>query len=246
MSVVFDSLSRHRSVRKYKDSEVKKEDLDMILSAAQYAPSSINGQQWSIVVIKDKEKKKKLAELTGGQEWIDLAPVFLVFVADYNRASIAAAKQDKDLIITESVESVMVACVDVGLAMQNSINAAESLGYGIVPIGAVRKEPEEVIDLLGLPKYVFPVAGLCIGVPDEEQSQKPRLPQGAVVHYESYNNDLERYIDSYDETIKQYMKKRTQNASSRTWSEGIMKSYNRVYYPKVYQALKNQGFENNK
>lgn len=246
MNSVFDLISRHRSVRKYKDENVNEQDLNKILTAAQYAPSSINGQQWSIIVIKDKEKKKKLAELAGEQEWIAQAPVFLVFAADYNRASIAAAKQNKDLIITQSVESVMVSCVDVGLAMQNSISTAESLGYGTVPIGAMRREPDEVVRLLGLPKYVFPIAGLCIGVPGEEQSQKPRLPQEAVIHYESYNEDLDKHIDAYDATISEYIRKRTGNSMSRTWSEGIMKSYDMVYYPKVYQALKNQGFENNK
>lgn len=246
MNTVFETISSHRSVRKYKDEMVKDYDLDMILAAAQYAPSSINGQQWSIIVIKDKEKKEKLAKLAGDQEWIDQAPVFLVFVADYNRAMIAAAKQGKDLIITESIESIMVSCVDVGLAMQNSIITAESLGYGIVPIGAMRKEPEDVVNLLGLPRYVFPIAGLCLGIPDEEQSKKPRLPREAVIHNEVYDKDIEKHIDAYDETIKQYMIKRTKNASGRTWSEGIMKSYDRVYYPKVYQALKNQGFENNK
>ncbi len=246
MNTVYDVISKHKSIRKYKNEEVKKEDLKKILTAAQYAPSSINGQQWSIIVVKDENKKKKLAELAGDQEWIAKAPVFLVFVADYYRTDIAAKKQNKDLIITQSVESIMVSCVDAGLAMQNSINVAESLGYGTVPIGAMRKEPEDVIKLLDLPKYVFPIAGLCIGVPDEEHKQKPRLPIEAVIHYESYNSALQDHIDEYDETIKEYMKKRTENSSDKSWSEGIMYAYDKVYYPKVYQALKEQGFDNNK
>lgn len=47
----------------------------------------------------------------------------------------------------------MVSSVDAGLSMQNVITAAESLGLGIVPIGGIRKSPDEIIDLLQLPEY---------------------------------------------------------------------------------------------
>lgn len=55
----------------------------------QSAPSSINGQQVTVITVQDKERKKKISELAGGQPWIDQAPVFLLFCADFNRAKIA-------------------------------------------------------------------------------------------------------------------------------------------------------------
>ena len=122
---VFDTIKKHRSIRKYKDKDVKQEDLDKILEAAQLAPSSINGQQWSIIVIKNDETKKQFAELTGGQEWVAKAPVFLVFVADYYRAGIALKKEGKEFKNIESIEATMVSAVDVGLAFSNAMNVAE-------------------------------------------------------------------------------------------------------------------------
>ncbi len=246
MTHVYDVLTEHRSIRKYKSDEVDEKHLEMILRAAQAAPSSVNGQQWSIIVVKDQEKKDELAALTGDQSWVSQAPIFLVFVADYNRANLAAEKNNQELKLTQSVESIMVACVDVGLASGNAIAVAESLGYGIVPIGGVRREPDKVIELLELPKYVYPIMGLCIGMPDEKHDKKPRLPIQAVVHHETYNKDQMVDIDLYDDMINQYLMERSGGKKDTNWSKQLSELYSRVYYPKVYPTLKQQGFDNDK
>ena len=172
--------------------------------------------------------------------------MFLVFVADYNRAKLAAKKNDNELKITESVESIMVASVDVGLAAGNAIAVAESLGYGIVPIGGVRREPEEVIELLELPQYVYPIVGLCIGIPESKEEKKPRLPLQAVVHNEAYNKDQMIDIDVYDDIIHNYLLERSAGKKDTNWSKQLSDLYSRVYYPKVYPSLKKQGFDNDK
>ena len=82
MSHVYNVISKHRSIRKFKDQPVKDEDLQKILKAIQFAPTSVNGQQISVIVIKEKAAKARLAEWTGGQPWIAETPVFLLFVAD--------------------------------------------------------------------------------------------------------------------------------------------------------------------
>lgn len=246
MSQVYEVISNHVSIRKYKNENIKNEDLDKILKSTQFAPSSINGQQWSVIVIKEKETKKKIAALAGGQKWIEQAPVFLIFVADYYRTALALKKENKEFKNIESIEATMVSCVDIGIAFSNAMNVAESMGYGIVPIGAVRREPMEIIKLLELPKYVYPILGMCIGVPDEKPMKKPRMPEEAVIHREKYNKDLEDLVNQYDETIKEYMNTRTQGKDVRTWSEGISSVYDKVYFPKVYPSLKQQGFTNDK
>ena len=246
MSQVYELISNHVSIRKYKNEGIKEEDLNKILKSTQFAPSSINGQQWSVIVIKNEETKKKIADLAGGQKWIAEAPVFLVFVADYYRTALALKKENKEFKNIESIEATMVASVDVGIAFSNAMNVAESMGYGIVPIGAVRREPMEIIKLLELPKYVYPILGMCIGVPDESPMKKPRLPEEAVIHKEKYNKYLEVLINQYDNTIKEYMNTRTQGEDIRTWSKGISSIYDKVYFPKVYPTLKEQGFTNDK
>ncbi|UWS62852.1 NADPH-dependent oxidoreductase [Bacillus paralicheniformis] len=211
MNEVLQILTDHRSIRSYTDEPVSDEQLDLIIQATQAAPTSINGQQFTVIAVKDKERKKKISELAGGQPWIDQAPVFLLFCADFNRAKIALEEyNDTPLEITNGLESVLVGAVDVGIALGTATAAAESMGLGTVPIGAVRGKPDEIIELLKLPKYVFPVSGLVIGHPADRSAKKPRLPQAAVLHHETYQEeDLRTHIEAYDKQMSEYMKKRT-------------------------------------
>jgi FMN reductase [NAD(P)H] len=241
---VIKTLTNHRSIRKYKSDMVNDKDLDMIINAAQSAPSSINGQQMSIVAVKNPKTKSKIAHLCGDQKWIDEGPVFLVFLSDFYRAKIGAEKNNLDLIITQNTESTLVGAIDVGLAMGNAIAAAESLGLSIVPIGAIRMNPDEIIDILDLPEYVFPMCGLVVGYADEESAKKPRFPKEAVYHEETYNRDIKHIIDKYDDQVSEYMKKRTNGESDRNWSQTVSSIYKSVYFPKVSPALKKQKYEN--
>lgn len=242
MNEVIKTLYRHRSIRSYTDEPISQDMLEKIIGAAQSAPSSINGQQVTIISVRDSDRKAKLSELSGGQSWIDEAPLFLVFCSDFNRARIAAEFNNEKLVITEGMESVLVGALDVGLAMANAIAAAESLGLGIVPIGGIRNNPGEVIKLLNIPQYVYPICGLVVGHPREISETKPRLPMEAVHHREKYNSDLEGYIEEYDNTISQYMRERTGGRENRNWSIGISKTYNKVYFPKVDPTIREQGF----
>lgn len=246
MNQVIETLLEHRSIRSYKNDPIPDSYLDAIYDGIQAAPTSINGQQLSVIVVKDQEKKEKIAELAGGQAWIAQAPVFLLFAADYHRAKLAADKYGQPLVITDSVESIMVSSVDVGLAMGNAIGIAESLGLGIVPIGAVRRDPEAMIELLKLPEYVFPVAGLVVGYPEDRSAKKPRFPREALVHEETYNTNQLHVIDAYDSIMSDYMKERTGGKETRDWSQTTSGIYKSVYYPKVYPTIRKQGFKNEK
>ncbi|MBS4538361.1 NADPH-dependent oxidoreductase [Clostridium sp. D2Q-11] len=244
MNEVLKTLNNHRSIRKYKDKEVPEEYLDSIVKAIQSAPTSINGQQLSIIAVTDKDKKRKLSQLVGDQKWVDEAPVMLIFCADFYRSDLALKKHNKELKLIDNIEATLVGAVDVGIGMGAGIAAAESLGLGIVPIGAVRKEPEAISDMLELPKYVFPIAGLCVGFPDHDPGQKPRLPKNAVFHKETYDtSQMERLIDEYDSTISNYMKERTEGESDRDWSETVASTYSFVYFPKVSDAIRKKGYK---
>lgn len=246
MNTVAQSLLAHRSIRKYSPKPVSEEMLDLILKCAQAAPNSINGQQISVIVIRDQLKRDRIAEVTGSQAWIAEAPVFLLFVMDYHRAAIATQLQGKELVITESIESIMVGSVDVGIALGTAVAVAESYGLGTVPIGGVRRNPEEIIDIAGLPEYVYPVCGLVIGHPADHPDQKPRIPMTMFRHDEVYHADQEALLQDYDQVVAEYMLKRTQGTSSKTYSETVAGLYSKVYYPKVYGTLQTQGFKNDK
>ena len=63
-------LQERRSVREFTGEKVKDEDLKLILETAQKYPNSVHGQQTSLIVIRDKENIRKVAELSENQEHI--------------------------------------------------------------------------------------------------------------------------------------------------------------------------------
>jgi FMN reductase [NAD(P)H] len=246
MNKTIETILNHRSIRQYLDKEIPDETLDSILKSMQAMPTSINGQQVSVIVIKDKATREKFAEISGGQSWIAQAPVFLVFIADFYKSYLAGKKTGKEQVIHESTEGSIVGTFDGGLAMGAAIIAAESLGLGIVPIGGIRRDPQAVIDLLELPKYTYPLAGLCIGYPENPSRQKPRLPKPTFIHEEKYNKEqLEEHIDEYDEIMKPYLKE-IGREEEKNWTERTAGVYKHVYFPLVHPTMKSQGFLNDK
>ena len=95
MNPVLESLFKHKSIRKYKDQPLEDEKLQLIIKAAQAAPSWCNGEQVSIIVVKDKELREKIKACCWGQPYISTCSVFLVFCADFYRVSIAFEKAGK-------------------------------------------------------------------------------------------------------------------------------------------------------
>ena len=178
MNPVLESLFKHKSIRKYKNQPLEDEKLQLILKAAQAAPTWCNGQQVSIIIVKDQARKDKIRDLCWGQKYIGTCSVFLVFCADFYRCSLAFEKVGKSKEEFEkyvkNIDTVFVGCHDVGIAMQNAVVAAESLGLGTVDIGVIRLKSLEITKELNLPKYVIPICGLCIGYPDDDPGLKPR------------------------------------------------------------------------
>ena len=246
MNETINLIKNHRSIRTYLEKDIPEETLNEILKAAYSMPTSINGQQVSVIVVKDKDKKSELAKIAGGQVWIEKAPVFLVFVADFYKTYLAGEKAGNNQIIHESVEGTVVGTFDSGLAMGAAIISAESLGLGIVPIGGIRREPEEVIKLLKLPKYTYPIAGLCIGYPVDESRKKPRLPFETFVHRDEYKvEELESHISNYDKGFETYLSE-IGREKEVNWSVNTSGIYKSVYFPKVHPTMKKQGFTNDK
>ncbi|WP_078431226.1 NADPH-dependent oxidoreductase [Metabacillus halosaccharovorans] len=246
MNEVLNTLTSHRSFRQYKDKPVEEEHLEDILQAAQAAPTWIHGQQVSVIVIKNQDKKKQLASYCGNQEHIRQAPVFLVFCADFYRAKLASELEGMSFEVVNDTDALLVGATDVGISMSNAIVAAESIGLGTVPIGGIRRNPLGVIELLEIPKYVIPIAGLCVGYPSEDPGLNPRLPKEAFRHDENYNSNQTQYIKSYNEIFKQHQLKRTNGKHENNWSYRISKFYQEKHYnnqyPDVPKMLHQQGF----
>ena len=242
MNEVIKSLKAHRSFRSYQNKAVDEEQLNQIIQSVQASPNWINGQQYSIIAVKDEERKKKLAGLCGNQKHIEEAPVFLVFCADFYRTHLACEMEGTTINTTDDIDTLIVGVTDVGIALGTAVTAAESFGLGTVPIGGIRRNALEVIEMLGLPEYVIPVSGLCIGHPVEDAGQKPRLLKEAVYHEEVYNREQGPLLEEYNERYSRYLQERSKNNRVGTWTKVVSSFFSKRYYQGIAEMLSKQKF----
>lgn len=206
-NATIELILRHHSVRSFlPDQPVSDEDIRFIVAAAQSASTGLNFQNWSVVLVRDKKRKNRIATLAADQQFVRDAPIFLVWVADWARARAIADWNEAPSAGTEFFDSTISTVVDAALAAQNAMIAAESLGYGACYVGAIRNNLEPIAEELGLPPHTFPLVGLSIGRrnPSDRAGIKPRLPQGAVLHHEQYEAPAPEAIQAFETRIGAY------------------------------------------
>ena len=219
MTETIKLMKAHTSVRRFKEQEIPQADLDEILTAGQMASSWKNFQSYSVILVRSQEKKDALYELVP-QEAIRQSAAFLLFVGDLNRAE-KGASLHTDVFQAQGVEGLLITSVDGALAGQNTLLAAESLGYGGVIIGLVRYKSEEVAALFNLPDYTYPVFGIALGVPNQQHDVKPRLPLNQVVFEEEYQEQPVASILDYDQVQADYAGAR----ATTSWSQRLAEQF---------------------
>jgi nitroreductase len=235
-------IQSHRSIRAYTTDSIPDEVLSDVLACAQWAPSSHNVQAYSVIVVRSAETKRQLAELCGSQKWVETCPVFLVFCADFYRLKLACEMHGAELKADE-VENLLVAAVDTALAAQNVLLAARSHGLGGVMIGGIRNQPDEVARLLQLPPLTVPIMGMCLGYPGEDVEQKPRLPQRAVIHAETYRTEpLRDALEEYEAVSAAYYTRRTNGRRTDGWTRQMADYLSKPRRSHMKTFVQKQGF----
>nr|WP_309101042.1 oxygen-insensitive NADPH nitroreductase [Fredinandcohnia onubensis] len=222
MNTVIETIMNHRSIRKFEEKLLSDEQIRTIVESAQAASTSSFIQAYSIIGVKDSEKKKKLAEIVGNQAYVAENGHFFVFCGDLHRHQVISQMEEKDLSTSlESTEKFMVATIDAALAAQNAVLAAESMGLGACYIGGLRNNLDEVCQLLHIPKFVIPLFGIAVGYPAQMPDKKPRLPFEHIYHEDEYKQDEDLFkqeLVTYNQTISDYYQARTNGKRSDTWT----------------------------
>lgn len=236
------TLLAHRSYRDYADRPVADADLEQIVACAHRAPTSQNAQHISLLVVRDRERKAAIAELAGGQAWIAKAPVFLCVLIDFAKTEAALVHAGAEQLVHESLEGFAVGCVDAGIALATAMTAARALGLGTVAIGGIRRNPEKMIEILGLPKLTYPIVGCSIGHFASEPPQKPRLPLATYRHDEVWQGVPDpATITAYDAELRAFWQ-RIGRPDGLGWSQNTAGSFSRVYFPQTKPVAASQGF----
>ena len=234
-------LQAHHSSRSYKTDSIPEEILEAIIECAHRAPTSTNSQEVSLVVVRNADSRARIAEIAGGQPWIAKAPVFIAVVVDLYKTGLGVEKAGAEQVFQRTLEGVLAAVSDAGIAMATLMAAARAFGLGIVPIGGIRRDPQAMIDLLELPPNTFPVDGVVLGYVAEESSQKPRMTIESFRHDEKYHPEtLQPAIDACDRTLQEYWQEigRTDGFS---WSANMAQHYS-TFSRLIKSVAQKQGF----
>ena len=242
MQSVIDLLQSHTSIRKFTSQPIDEALLFDLLRAGQGAATSSFLQGTSVIRVRNAETRKAIAEVAGGQRYIETASEFLVFCADLKRPANCCAQHDVEFE-GDYTEQFIIATVDVALMAQSMVAAAESTGLGICYIGAIRNDPQTVTDLLQIPKHVYPVFGMCLGYPDQQPEVKPRLPLEVVLKDEVYDDSKDApIIAKYDKEIGEYYGTRTGGGHGTPWTAQIAGLLSGKSRPHMREFLARQGF----
>lgn len=171
-AAVVNTMLTRRSVRKYKDTPVRRDQMDQILNCGINAPSGMNRQPWEIRVVDNPEFLKGITEA-----WKkSLNPEMAERMASGpNFKNMFRNGPTVVFIATKDGKSQM----DAGILAENMVITAWSMGIGSCiqggPVGFVNSEAaKEYLKKLDFSEGYKLVLAISFGYPDEAPAAKPR------------------------------------------------------------------------
>jgi nitroreductase len=177
---LFTAIEGRRSCRKFSEEPVLSEAIEQILKAATWAPSPLNTQPWSFVVITSEAMKAEIiAEAQRCKEWaieksgwkwlnkysiefLKNVPVMIAVIGDSKKSGV-------DMFQEEGSVGYQMACA---AAIQNMLLAAHALDLGSLWFTFYGKQ--EIRRILSIPESKTPIALVCIGKCDGDPAAAPR------------------------------------------------------------------------
>lgn len=239
------TLKERRTIRKYSSKKVSDELLNALLADSFRASNTGNMQTYSVIVTRSAEQKKKLSPLHFSQPMIMEAPVVLTFCADFRRFS-RWCEENGAVPGYDNMLSLISASTDALLVAQTFALAAEAIGLGLCYLGTVNYNTQGIIDVLKLPKLVFPVATITLGWPAEEPAQTDRLDPQGLIHQETYKEVDVKKLYAPKEALPEmqaFVKENNKPSLAHVFTEvRYTKANNEHFSADLLQAMKNQGF----
>jgi nitroreductase len=164
------ALINRRSIRKYKDQKISKDDLNSILKAAMYAPSAMNLQAWHFIVIDDKQV---LIDTIGS-----------IHYAEMLKQTPAAILVCGDSSVEKNESWILQNC---SAAIQNILLSAHGLGIGScwIAIHGMDDVYKNIKNQFGLPENIIPVSLISLGYPEEKVTSEERFKEEKI-HYNKW------------------------------------------------------------
>ena len=242
------NLSTRRTIRQYSDQEVSETLLNRLMSEAARTQTMVNLQLYSVVVTRSAEMKARLAPAHFNQPMVTSAPVVLTICADFHRTTRWCEERHAQPGYANLL-SYQNAATDALLYTQTLCCLMDEAGLGYCYLGTTVYMPQQIIDILQLPRLVMPVATLTVGWPAEEPPLSDRLPLESFIHSETYHDYTAQDIDTYYTPKEQLAENR--HFVELNHKETLAQIFTDIRYTRrdneamsqsLLQALKHQGF----
>lgn len=160
---VYKNIMNRKSVRRYTDQAVSKEQVDTLLRAAMAAPTAVNRQPWAFFVVDKPELLKVMADKLPYAKMIDGAPVCIVVCGDLNKTYKSEGEVDYWVF-------------DCSAATENLLLQAEAMGLGAVwtALYPEMDRANPIKELLNMPDHLVPMAAIPVGYPTGREKPKDK------------------------------------------------------------------------
>jgi nitroreductase len=171
---LFQTIADRRSIRKYRDTPVEAEKLQLVLEAARLAPSWKNLQCWRFLVVADLQRKEQIMaafpEDNPGRRAISQAPLLVLVCAIPEESG-----------VENGIEYYIA---DTAIAFEHLCLAAQALGLGTCWMGWY--DEGQIKAAAGLPANVRVVGVTPLGYPDQEPKPRPRKALREIAFFEQW------------------------------------------------------------
>ena len=174
------AIEDRRSIRKYKDVKVSKEQILDILNAGRLAPSAKNRQPWYFVKV-GTEMKNEIADL------------MIKYVENKNKEGRLYSVSFTANVIKEAPILILILkskdsewdrydTLSVGAAIENMCLRSTELNLGTLWIGDTDFVEKEILDMIKHNDMEL-VSSLVIGYPNQEPKMRPRKDLEEIMEY---------------------------------------------------------------
>lgn len=182
MSETLEVIKERRSIRVFKDEQIKDEELQAVLEAGLYAPSAMNEQSWHFTVIQNAELLEKFTQIaknTFAKSDIDQ----LKSMANNDKYK-AFYNAPTAIIISGNVKATNTEA-DTAAATENILLAAKAIGLGACWIGSMpfifgNGNNDDFKKELGIPEDYNPINSIALGYAAAENSKAPARKEHKV------------------------------------------------------------------
>ena len=167
----FEVVEKRRSVRRYKDDPISISDIEKIVNAGRLSATARNEQPWEFIVITDKRRLERLAEIVSPNG---------AFLKDAAAGIVVLCRNTKYYL------------EDGSAATENMLLAATALGIGSCWIAGDKKDYcDSVLKFCSVPAdaNMKLVSIISLGYPvdaDKSIAQKPKRSLNEVLHLEYF------------------------------------------------------------